>query len=94
MHIATTQPLAPNQIIVTFEDVSFISQVKKAISLMKGVKSVSSPRVSKKQLTPQQQYVKESLTRALNEVQEAKCTGTPLMSADDFLNEMLADEAK
>ena len=94
MQIAATQLLASNQIIVTFDDVSLISQVKKAISLMKGVKSVSSPRASKKQLTPQQQYVKESLTRALNEVQEAKRTGTPLMSADDFLNEMLADEAK
>lgn len=93
MQIANTQPLASNQIVVTFDDVSFISQVKKAISLMKGVKSVYSPRVSKKQLTPQQQYVKDSLTRALNEVKEAKRTGRALMSADDFLNEMLSDEA-
>lgn len=46
MQIAATQPLASNQIIVTFDDVSLISQVKKAISLMKGVKSVSSPRAS------------------------------------------------
>ncbi len=94
MQIAATQPLASNQIIVTFDDVSLMSQVKKAISLMKGVKSVRSPRVSKKMLTPQQQYVKESLTRALNEVQEAKRTGRTLMSADDFLNEMLMEEAK
>lgn len=94
MQIVATQPLAPNQIIVTFDNVSLISQVKKAISLMKGVKSVRSPRVSKKMLTPQQQYVKESLARALNEVQEAKRTGKTLMSADDFLNEMLTEESK
>lgn len=92
--MATTQSLLPNQIIVTFDDVSLISQVKKAISLMKGVKSVTSPRISKKQLTPQQQYVKESLTRALIEVKQAKRNGKMLMSADDFLNEMLNEESE
>lgn len=92
--MATTQSLLPNQIIVTFDDVSLISQVKKAISLMKGVKSVTSPRISKKQLTPQQQYVKESLTRALIEVKQAKRNGKMLMSADDFLNEMLNEDSE
>lgn len=94
MSTSVAQPLASNQIIVTFDDVTLISQVKKAISLMRGVKSVTSPRVSKKKLTPQQQYVKESLTRALNEVQEAKRTGKTLMSADDFLNEMLNEDTE
>lgn len=92
--MATTQSLLPNQIIDTFDDVSLISQVKKAISLMKGVKSVTSPRISKKQLTPQQQYVKESLTRALIEVKQAKRNGKVLMSADDFLNEMLNEDSE
>lgn len=40
----------------------------------------------------QQKMVKESLTRALNEVAEAKRTGKKLMPFDDFLIEM--DETK
>lgn len=36
----------------------------------------------------QQKMVKESLTRALDEVAEAKRTGKKLMSFDDFLKEV------
>lgn len=36
----------------------------------------------------QQKMVKESLTRALDEVAEAKLTGKKLMSFDDFLKEV------
>lgn len=42
----------------------------------------------KKSLTPQQKYVKESLTRAFDEVRNAKARGESLMSADDFLEEL------
>jgi len=38
--------------------------------------------------TPNQKYVRESLTRAMNEVKEAMATGKQLQTADDFLLEL------
>ena len=60
--MATVQTIQPNQMIVTFDDVNFMPQVKKAIALMKGVKGVAMPRT--KRLTP--------IERSLKEVQEGK----------------------
>ena len=40
----------------------------------------------------QQAYVKESLTRALQEVKLAKLEGRKLQSIDDFLKELDEDE--
>lgn len=60
--MATVQTIQPNQMIVTFDDVNFMPQVKKAIALMKGVKDVAMPR--NKRLTP--------IERSLKEVQEGK----------------------
>lgn len=60
--MATVQTIQPNQMIVTFDDVNFMPQVKKAIALMKGVKEVAMPRT--KRLTP--------IERSLKEVQEGK----------------------
>ena len=36
----------------------------------------------------QERYVRESLTRAFDELKEAKMSGRKLQSADDLLNEM------
>jgi len=38
--------------------------------------------------TPNQKYVRESLTRAMNELKEAMETGKQLQTADDFLLEL------
>ncbi|MBP3755899.1 MAG: hypothetical protein J6I61_01260 [Prevotella sp.] len=40
----------------------------------------------------QQEYVKESLTRAVNEVKVAKSEGRQLTSLDDFIEELRAEE--
>lgn len=47
----------------------------------------------KKTLTPQQKYVKESLTRAFDEVRNANEKGEVLMSAEDFLEELCKENA-
>lgn len=39
----------------------------------------------------QENYVRETLTRALTEVREAERTGHKLMSFDEFVNEMRKD---
>jgi len=41
----------------------------------------------------QQKFVKDSLTRALNEVKEAKNAGRKLQSLDDFLEEQRKEAA-
>lgn len=61
MATSTIQPQA-NQMIVTFDDVSIMQQVKKTLALIKGVKSVSMPR--KKRMC--------GLDRALKDVEEGR----------------------
>lgn len=61
MAISAIQPQA-NQMIVTFDDVSVMQQVKKTLALIKGVKSVSMPR--KKHMC--------GLERALKDVEEGR----------------------
>lgn len=51
-----------NQMIVTFDDVSVMQQVKKTLSLVRGIKSISMPR--KKRMS--------GLDRALKDVEEGR----------------------
>lgn len=44
----SAQNLLPNQMIVTFDDISVMPQVKRAIALMKGVKHVSISKAKRK----------------------------------------------
>ena len=63
MATPATEPNA-NQMIVTFDDVSVMQQVKKILALVKGVKSISMPR--KKRMC--------GLDRALKDVDEGRVT--------------------
>lgn len=63
MATSAIQPQS-NQMIVTFDDVSIMQQVKKTLALIKGVKSVSMPR--KKRMC--------GLDRALKDVEEGRVT--------------------
>lgn len=56
--------LDTNQMVVTFDDVSVMQQVKKTLSLIRGVKSISMPR--KKRMC--------GLDRALKDVEEGRVT--------------------
>lgn len=61
---ATTIEPQMNQMLVTFDDVSIMNQVKKTLALIQGVKSISMPR--KKRMC--------GLDRALKDVEEGRVT--------------------
>lgn len=54
----------PNQMILTFDDVSVMRQVKKTLALIKGIKSISMPRKQRM----------SGLDRALKDVEEGRIT--------------------
>lgn len=58
------------------------------IKILLKEKSCQQQQKKKPRHARQQKMVKESLTRALDEVAEAKRTGKKLMSFDDFLKEV------
>ena len=45
---STTQPLQPGVLTVNIEDMSMVRDIKKAISMLRGVTKVSQPKTSKK----------------------------------------------
>jgi len=79
------------QILVTLHEGAPTQTVRRAIGLLKGVAATtvmkSKAEVDRKTFE-QQQFVKETLTRALDELKEAKRTGRKLQSADDFMKEL------
>lgn len=78
-----------NQILVTIDNEQPLQSIRKAINMLRGVVStavVKEPVLSK--TLQQQAYVKDSLSRAFNEVKEAKLEGRKLQSVDDFLKEL------
>lgn len=77
------------QILVTVDENQPLQNIRKAINMLRGVVSTSvlkEPILTKTE--KQQAYVKESLTRALQEVKLAKLEGRKLQSVDDFLKEL------
>lgn len=81
------------QILVTIDNNQPLQNIRKAINMLRGVVSTSivkEPVLTKTQR--QQAYVKESLTRALQEVKLAKLEGRKLQSIDDFLKELDEEE--
>ena len=74
---------------MTIDNNQPLQNIRKAINMLRGVVSttiVEDPVLSKTQR--QQAYVKDSLTRAFNELKLAKLEGKELQSADDFLKEL------
>ena len=79
MATLTIQPEA-NQMIVTFDDVSVMQQVKKTLTLIKGVKSISMPR--RKRMC--------GLDRALKDVEEGRVYRAE--SVDDMFKQILDED--
>lgn len=80
------------QLLVTIDNNQPLQNILNAINMLRGVISttiVKEPILTKTQ--KQQAYVKESLTKALNEVRTAKLEGRPLQDVDDFLKELDAE---
>ena len=78
------------QILVTVNEDIATQSIRKAIEMIKGVVSTTIYKQGEKEMTKRQQedYVKESLTRAWKEMKTAQDSNTPLQSLDDFLNEI------
>lgn len=77
--LTTIRPAA-NQMIVTFDDISVMQQVKKTLTLVRGVKSVSMPR--KKRMC--------GLDRALKDVEEGRVYRAE--SVDDMFKQILGED--
>lgn len=70
-----------------------MQSIRRAISMLRGVKATSVYIEEKKDASPtaqQQAYVKDSLTRAYNEMKAADAAGLPLQSVEDFIRELEA----
>lgn len=79
------------QILVTLDESTSMQSIRRAISMLRGVKATSVYKEEKKEASPaaeQQAYVKESLTRAYKEMKAAETSGLPLQSVDDFIREL------
>lgn len=77
------------QILVTVDTDQPLQNIRKAINMLRGVVSttvVNEPVLTKTQ--KQQVFVKESLTRALQEVKLAKLEGRKLPDARDLLKDL------
>ena len=77
------------QILVTVDSDQPIQNIRKAINMLRGVVSTSvlkEPLLTKAQR--QQAYVKDSLTKALQEVKLAKMEGRQLPDARDLLKDL------
>lgn len=79
METSAMQPEA-NQMIVTFDDVSVMQQVKKTLALVRGIKSISIPR--KKRMC--------GLDRALKDVEEGRVYHAE--SVDDMFKQILGED--
>ena len=77
------------QILVTIDDTQPSASIRNAIKMLRGV--VSASIIKESPLTTEEKqkaYVKESLSRALQEVKLAKLQGKKLQDVDDFIREM------
>lgn len=80
------------QILVTLDESTSVQSIRRAISLLRGVKATSVYKEKKKEdkttAVKEQAYVKESLRRAYKEQQAAEKAGQPLQSVDEFIREL------
>lgn len=77
------------QILVTIDDTQPSASIRNAIKMLRGVVSASIIKESPLTIEEKQKaYVKESLSRALQEVKLAKLQGKQLQDVDDFIREM------
>lgn len=83
------------QIMVNLDEGAATQTIRRAIGLLRGVASTTIIRTKTddgRKTIAQQQYVKKTLAKAIDEVREAKRTGKKLQSADDFLRELEEEE--
>ena len=73
---------------VTIDDSQSLSNIRKAIRLLRGVVSATIVKNGQSVEEQQKAYVKDSLSKAVREVRLAKLEGHKLQGIDEFLSEM------
>ncbi|MCE2617423.1 MAG: hypothetical protein ACTTJK_00395 [Phocaeicola sp.] len=73
------------QILVTLDEDSATQSIRRAIGMLRGVTSTS---IYKGGDQTRKAYVKETLTRAVDELKTAKGKGMKMQKADDFIKEL------
>lgn len=79
------------QILVTIDENVPLQNLRNAIGMLHGVLSTSIFDSAATKRQKQEAYVKESLTKALQEVRLAELEGRDLQSFDDFMAELDKD---
>lgn len=85
------------QILVTLNEDVTTQAIRKAIELMRGVATtvvLKSKATDNHQAFAQQKLVKDSLTRAFDEVHSAQREGRKLQSADEFIAELQSESVQ
>ncbi len=81
------------QILVTLDEDVTTQHVRKAIELLRGVVSTTvlkTKGVTNDKTLRQQKYVKESLERAFDEVEQARRGEHKMMTDEEFMNKLKA----
>ena len=80
------------QILVHVEDVSMLKDIKKAISMVKGVIKVQTQRSPKPRLYDPEtgEYLNDKTMKVIEDVRSGKDQGTTYESFEDFKKAMLA----
>ena len=81
------------QILVTLDEDVTTQHVRKAIELLRGVVSTTvlkTKSVTNDKTLRQQKYVKESLERAFDEVEQARHGEHKMMTDEEFMNKLQA----
>ena len=94
MHTKTIDRNIMTQILVTLNEDITTQHVRKAIELLRGVVSTTvfkTKAETNKKTLRQQEYVKESLTRAFDELKRAQQGEHKMMTDEEFMAELKAE---
>ncbi len=72
------------QILVTLNEGSATQSIRRAIGMLRGVASTS---IYKGEEEAHKAYIKETLTRAVDDLKTAKSKGMKMQKANDFIKE-------
>lgn len=83
-----------SQILVTINEDAAMQRIRQAIEMVKGVVSTSILKedTSSETVLEQQLNMRESITRAFQEVKDAQTSGKKLRTADEFLQEFNSEQ--
>lgn len=91
MATTTTQVPAAAQLLVSISDLSMLKDIKKAISMVKGVTKVKAQRLRPCLYDPETgEYLNDKTMKAVEDVRSGKDKGTTYESFEEFKKAMMA----